>query len=39
MALPDNYNPWEHLQSVVLKTFNREVREEFSAILARWNGN
>ena len=30
MALPDNYNPWEHLQSVVLKTFNREVREEFS---------
>ena len=28
--LPDNYNPWEHLQSVVLKTFNREVREEFS---------
>jgi hypothetical protein len=30
MQLPENYNPWEHLQSVVLKTFNREVREEFS---------
>jgi len=30
MSLPDNYNPWEHLQSVLMKTFNREVREEFS---------
>jgi hypothetical protein len=32
MSLPPNFNPWEQLQSVVLKTFNREVREEFSDI-------
>jgi hypothetical protein len=30
MTLPDNYNPWEHLQSVLMKTFNREVRKEYS---------
>lgn len=30
MALPENFNDWEHFQSVLIKTQNRLVREEFS---------
>lgn len=29
MTLPTEFSPWEHLQSVLLTTYNREVREEF----------
>lgn len=30
MPLPDNFSPWEHLQSVVRQVHNRRVREEFT---------
>jgi hypothetical protein len=30
MPLPDDFSPWEHLQTVVMQTYNRKVREEFS---------
>ncbi|MGB5768946.1 MAG: hypothetical protein WBM32_03615 [Crocosphaera sp.] len=30
MTLPDNFNAYEHLQDVVRKTHNREVRDAFS---------
>ncbi|MGB7416726.1 MAG: hypothetical protein WA902_21170 [Thermosynechococcaceae cyanobacterium] len=30
MALPDNFSPWEHLQSTVRQVHNRIVRQEFS---------
>lgn len=33
MALPDNFSPWEHLQSVLMQVYNREVRDEFRDIL------
>lgn len=29
MTLPEDYNPWEHLQDVVKRTFKKEVLEEF----------
>lgn len=29
MTLPDNFSPWEHLQSVLLRAHNPLVREEF----------
>lgn len=33
MALPDDFSPWEHLQSVLMQVYNREVRDEFNDIL------
>ncbi|MBD2090205.1 hypothetical protein H6F67_10110 [Microcoleus sp. FACHB-1515] len=30
MPLPNNFSPYEHLQSVLLQTYNRIVREEFA---------
>lgn len=30
MSLPENFSPWEHLQSTLIRTYNQEVREEFS---------
>ncbi|NEQ20655.1 MAG: hypothetical protein F6K28_15730 [Microcoleus sp. SIO2G3] len=30
MPLPDGFSPWENLQSVLMQTFNRVVREEFT---------
>lgn len=32
MPIPDNFSPWEHLQSVLMKVHNSEVKEEFSDI-------
>ena len=32
MPLPGAFARWEHLQSVVMQTYNRDVREEFSDI-------
>jgi hypothetical protein len=32
MPLPEDYNPWEHLQDVVRRTFRKEVLEEFKDI-------
>lgn len=32
MSLPQDYNPWEHLQDVVKRTFRKEVIEEFKDI-------
>ena len=32
MTLPENYNPWEHLQSTVLRVFRKEVIEEFKDV-------
>jgi hypothetical protein len=32
MPLPDNFSPWEHLQSTVSRVLTRLVREEFSDI-------
>lgn len=29
MPLPENFQPWEHLQSVLLQTYNRIVNDEF----------
>lgn len=29
MTLPEDYNPWEHLQSTVTRVFRKEVIEEF----------
>lgn len=40
MALPENYNPYEHLQDVVRRTHNREVREAFSDLgIDDWEPN
>jgi hypothetical protein len=30
MALPTEFNPWEHLQNTLLQTYNKQVRDEFS---------
>jgi hypothetical protein len=30
MPLPENFNAWEHLQSVIIRIHNQRVREEFS---------
>lgn len=30
MSLPDNFSPWEHLQTVLMQVHNRRVRAEFS---------
>jgi hypothetical protein len=30
--IPDNFSPWEHLQSILTQTQNRIVREEFSDV-------
>lgn len=32
MALPENFNEWEHLQSVLMRVHNREVKDEFKDI-------
>jgi hypothetical protein len=32
MALPDNFSPWEHLQSTLMRTYNLEVDEEFRGL-------
>lgn len=32
MPLPDNFSPWEHLQSTLIFTYNREVFQEFRDI-------
>lgn len=32
MALPDDFNPWEHLQTTVMQVQNRIVRDEFSDV-------
>lgn len=32
MALPDNFSPWEHLQTVLMSVHNRRVRKEFSDV-------
>ncbi len=32
MSLPDNFSPWEHLQSVLMQVHNRRVRKEFSDV-------
>jgi hypothetical protein len=32
MTLPDNFSAWEHLQSVILASYNKEVRHEFSDV-------
>lgn len=33
MPLPDDFSPWEHLQSVFTQTHNRWVREEFADLV------
>ena len=30
MPLPDDFNPWEHLQSTLIRTYNKQVVDEFS---------
>ena len=30
MTLPDEFNPWEHLQSTLIQSYNRHVAEEFN---------
>lgn len=30
MPLPEGFSPWEHLQDVLMQSYNRVVREEFS---------
>lgn len=32
MPLPDNFSPWEHLQTVLMQVHNRRVRREFSDV-------
>lgn len=32
MPLPDNFSPWEHLQTVLMQVHNRRVRQEFSDV-------
>jgi hypothetical protein len=32
MPIPDNFSSWEHLQNVLIKVHNREVKQEFNDI-------
>jgi hypothetical protein len=36
MPLPDDFSPWEHLQSVLMQSHNRLVREEFRDLGDDW---
>jgi hypothetical protein len=40
MPLPENFSSWEHLQTVLMMTYNRIVREEFRDVAgADWEGD
>lgn len=32
MPLPDNFSEWEHLQNILLQTYNRVIRDEFNDV-------
>ncbi|PSF33636.1 hypothetical protein C7H19_19820 [Aphanothece hegewaldii CCALA 016] len=36
MALPADFNEWEHLQSIIVNTFSKIVREEFKDLGDNW---
>ncbi|PSF37761.1 hypothetical protein C7H19_09465 [Aphanothece hegewaldii CCALA 016] len=36
MALPADFNEWEHLQSIIVNTFSKIVREEFKDLGENW---